>query len=233
MDVSTETDKSIIVAIDGFSGCGKSTLAKDLAVALAYIHIDSGSLYRAITLYFIRQSVDISQKDSVAKALSFIDLHLTLIDGISAPILNGVNVSNEIKSPAVAQLVSEVAAIEEVRNFLIDKQRNFGKNKAVIMDGRDIGTVIFPEAELKLFITADMKVRVKRRLQELQDKGIDISSVEVGNNLEKRDRIDSTRKVSPLKKADDAIVLDTSGLSREQQLEKAIQYVEDVVNGKT
>lgn len=232
MDVSSASDKPIIIAIDGFSGCGKSTLAKDLAIALGYIHIDSGSLYRAITLYFIRQKVDISIKEDIIKALASIDLHLTLKKGISSPILDGVNVCDEIKSPQVAQLVSEVAALAEVREFLIEKQRHFGKSKAVIMDGRDIGTVIFPEAELKLFITADMDVRVDRRLKELQDKDIEISKEAVGKNLAKRDRIDSSREFSPLRQADDAIVLNTSKLSREEQLQKALEYVMDIVNEK-
>ena len=232
MDVSSATDQPLIIAIDGFSGCGKSTLAKDLATTLGYIHIDSGSLYRAITLDFIRREIDITDTASILDALSNIDLHLTLKDGISAPILSGVNVSKEIKSPQVAQLVSEVAALPEVRSFLIEKQRYFGKNKAVIMDGRDIGTVIFPEAELKLFITADMEVRIDRRLQELRDKGIKTTSEEVGNNLEKRDRIDSSREVSPLKQAEDAIILNTSNLSREQQVQKALEYVMAVISGK-
>ncbi len=233
MDLSSASDKPIIIAIDGFSGCGKSTLAKDLAIALGYIHIDSGSLYRSVTVDFIKRGIDVTHKESVEIALSNIDLHLALINCASNPILNGVNISEEIKSPEVAQLVSEVAALPEVRAFLIEKQRHFGKSKAVIMDGRDIGTAIFPEAELKLFIIADMEIRVNRRLKELRDKGIDVTREEVADNLEKRDRIDSSREFSPLRQANDAIVLDTSTLSREQQLQKALEIVMGVVNGKT
>lgn len=232
MNPLTAADNPIIIAIDGFSGCGKSTLAKDLAKSLSYIHIDSGSLYRAITLDFVRRKINVSNPTEVDKALASMDLHLTLVDCLSVPVLHGVIVSKEIKTPAVAEHVSEVAALPQVREFLIEKQRFFGKNKAVIMDGRDIGTVIFPDAELKIFVTADLDIRAERRVLELNERGIDISIEEVKSNLEKRDDIDSSRQTSPLKKADDAIELDTSNLTREEQLDRALNFVEQVVSGK-
>ncbi len=232
MNPVSATENPIIIAIDGFSGCGKSTLAKDLAISLSYIHIDSGSLYRAITLEFVRENIDISDASEIEKALSSIDLHLKLVDGLSVPVLHGLNVSEELKTPKVVEQVSEVAALPQVREFLIEKQRFFGKNKAVIMDGRDIGTVIFPNAELKIFVSADLDVRAKRRVLELNERGIDISIHDVKSNLEKRDTIDSSRKTSPLKKAHDAIELDTSYLSREEQLATALKYVDQIVSGK-
>jgi len=225
-------DHQIIIAIDGFSGCGKSTLAIDLAKALSYIHIDSGSLYRAISLHFIRNHIDISDTQVVEDALKTVNVKISLVNGKSVPYLDEQNVDSDIRSPKVAEIVSEVAALPQVRHFLIEKQRSFGENKGVIMDGRDIGTVIFPNADLKLFITADIQIRAKRRLLELQERGIESNLQEVVNNLKKRDHIDSTREISPLKKAETAITIDTSFLNREEQLEKAIQLVKKVLNEK-
>jgi len=219
----------IIVAIDGYSSCGKSTLARQLAAEIGYRYIDSGAMYRAITLYFIRENVPLENHDAVVAALS--DIHLSFevnAAGESEIHLNEENVSRAIREMLVAEKVSEVAAIKEVRQAAVAQQKRMGKGKGIVMDGRDIGTVVFPDAELKIFMTADPAIRVMRRFEELYAVNPAISIDEVKTNLELRDYIDSNREESPLRRAEDAILLDNTGLSREEQLEKVMAWIEDV-----
>jgi CMP/dCMP kinase len=219
--------KKIIITIDGWSSCGKSTLARQLAKTLGYVYIDSGAMYRAITLYFLRNSIDFDKKEEIDEALKNIQLEFEYNPKTqqSEILLNGEQVEYLIRDLLVAEKVSEVAAIKEVREFAVAQQQLMGKKKGIIMDGRDIGTTVFPKAELKLFMTADIAVRVERRFKEMFAKNPNVSIEEVKNNLEMRDYIDSNREVSPLRKADDAIVLDNSQLTMEQQLKFAIGLV--------
>lgn len=219
----------IIITIDGWSSCGKSTLAKELAVALNYIYVDSGAMYRAITLYFLRNHIDWTETDAVVQALENIELEFIYnpAHANSEMHLNGENVEYVIRDLVVAEKVSEVAAIKEVREFAVAQQQRMGRQRGIIMDGRDIGTVVFPDAELKIFMTADNAVRVERRFQELFVKNPNITLEEVKNNLELRDYIDSHREVSPLRKADDAIELDNTNLTPEAQFQKALKLAED------
>ena len=222
-------DEKIIVAIDGYSSCGKSTLAKELAKALGYRHIDSGSMYRAITVYFLRNGVNIEHKLEVQDALRNISLSFIYNEATqrSEICLNGEDVAHQIHDMIVAEKVSEVAAIKEERAFAVAQQQEMGKEKGIVMDGRDIGTVVFPDAELKLFMTADMDVRAKRRLQELYVQNPNITYEEVIANIQMRDYIDSNREESPLRQAVDAIVLDNTSLDRDEQLKKALHYVKE------
>lgn len=219
----------IIVTIDGWSSCGKSTLARQLAKELNYIYIDSGAMYRAITLYFLRNHVDWTKTRAVHDALKEINLEFVYNAKArqSEMHLNGENVEYVIRDLVVAEKVSEVAAVRAVREFAVEKQQAMGRQKGIVMDGRDIGTVVFPEAELKIFMTADNEVRVERRFRELYDKNPAITLEEVKANLEMRDYIDSNREVSPLHPADDAIVLDNTSLSMRQQLDIAMQWVKE------
>jgi len=221
--------KKIIVTIDGWSSCGKSTLAKQLAKELNYIYIDSGAMYRAITLYFLRNHVDWTKPKAVHDALKEINLEFIYNAKTrqSEMHLNGENVEYVIRDLVVAEKVSEVAAVREVREFAVAKQQAMGKYKGIVMDGRDIGTVVFPEAELKIFMTADNEVRVERRFRELYDKNPAITLEEVKANLEMRDFIDSNREVSPLHAAEDAIMLDNTNLTMRQQLDIAMQWVRE------
>lgn len=223
------TGGDIIVAIDGYSSCGKSTLAKQLAALLGYNYIDSGAMYRAITLYFLRHHIDYSDHAAVARALENITLSFEFNKEHqqSEMHLNGENVALSIREMAVADKVSEVAAIHEVRVFAVAQQQQMGRRKGIVMDGRDIGTVVFPDAELKVFMTADPAVRVLRRYDELLATNRNITLEEVKHNLELRDYIDSNREESPLRQADDAIVLDNSHLTREQQLEMVLNWVKE------
>lgn len=215
--------KKIVIAIDGFSSCGKSTLAKDLAAKIGFAYIDSGAMYRAVTYYFLTNGIDINDQDQVQKALKKINIRFKRVsDGTNATYLNGENIEFEIRKMEVSSMVSEVAAIPEVRKKLVEQQREMGIDKGIIMDGRDIGTVVFPNAELKIFLTADVDVRVDRRYRELLGKKMYITKEAVKENLEKRDLIDSTRDDSPLKQADDAILINNSRLTPEQQLERSL-----------
>ena len=220
-------DKKIIITIDGWSSCGKSTLAKQLAAQLGYIYVDSGAMYRAITLYFLRNHVNWTDVKQVKKALQEITLEFAFNESSqrSEMWLNGENVEYVIRDLVVAEKVSEVAAIKEVRDFAVAQQQAMGKGKGIVMDGRDIGTVVFPKAELKIFMTADNAVRVERRFKELFEKNPNTTIEEVKTNLEMRDYIDSHREVSPLRQADDAVVLDNTNLTEEQQFKKAMQLV--------
>ncbi len=219
----------IIVAIDGFSSCGKSTIAKQLAVRLGYNYIDSGAMYRAITLYFLRNGVNYNDHDQVVAALA--DIHISFVFNEQAKAsdiyLNDEDVSLPIRDMLVADKVSQVAAIKEVRTFAVAQQQRLGNKKGIVMDGRDIGSVVFPDAELKIFMIADPAVRVMRRFKEMYATNPHITIDEVRHNLELRDYIDSTREESPLKQAEDAILLDNSSMSREEQLEKVIGWVKE------
>lgn len=214
--------KPIIIAIDGFSSCGKSTLAKDLASRLNYRYIDTGAMYRAVTLYFIENNIDITQPEVVEEALHHItiEFHHHEETNQSHTYLNGADREADIRSLKVANLVSPVSAISAVRKFLVKQQQRMGLHKALVMDGRDIGTVVFPDAELKIFVTADPGIRVQRRYDEMIAKGLPAQIEDVAANLSNRDAIDTSRADSPLKKAGDAIELDNSFLSRQEQFEK-------------
>jgi len=216
--------KNIIITIDGWSSCGKSTLAKQLAKALGYIYIDSGAMYRAITLYFLRNHINWLDTDQVNTALSDITLAFKFNEKNqqSEMFLNEENVEYVIRDLVIAEKVSDVAAIKEVRSFAVAQQQKMGENKGIVMDGRDIGTTVFPDAELKFFMTADIAVRVERRYMEMFEKNPNVSIEDVKANLEMRDYIDSNREVSPLRKAADAIELDNSNISIEEQLEIAL-----------
>jgi CMP/dCMP kinase len=218
--------KKIIIAIDGYSSCGKSTLAKQLARELNYRYIDSGAMYRAITLFFLRNHVDWTDKKEVAEALQNIDIefHSNPSTGESEIYLNE-NVEYVIRDLVVAEKVSEVAVIKEIRDFAVKQQQAMGKKKGIVMDGRDIGTTVFPDAELKIFMTADNAVRVERRFKEMYSKNPNITIDEVGHNLEMRDYIDSHREVSPLTKAKDAVIIDNTYLTEKQQLLNVIELV--------
>ncbi len=221
--------QKIIITIDGWSSCGKSTLAKQLAKTLGYIYVDSGAMYRAITLYFLRNHIDWTDKKEVKMALSNISLEFVFNENSqrSEMHLNGENVEYVIRDLVVAEKVSDVAAIREVRDFAVAQQQQMGVNKGIIMDGRDIGTVVFPQAELKIFMTADNAVRVERRFRELFEKNPNITLEEVKANLEMRDYIDSHREVSPLRQADDAVIMDNTHLTEEEQFKKAVKLVKD------
>ena len=216
--------KRITIAVDGHSSCGKSTLAKDLASALHYQYIDSGAMYRAVTLYFLRHQVDLDQAGSVDKALEQISISFAN----NNTFLNGEDVEEEIRQMKVSQHVSQVAAVSSVRRAMVLQQQQMNKEGGIVMDGRDIGTVVFPKAELKIFLTADIEERVRRRYQEILAKGKEIDKEAVRQNLEERDRIDSTRADSPLRKADDAIVINNTHLNREQQLSEALNLVRKI-----
>lgn len=224
----------IVIAIDGYSSCGKSTLAKELAKELHYVFIDTGAMYRGVTLYALRNGIihgSELDRGALIEALSSIELEFRLNHETKVPelYLNGENVAHTIRTPEVSANVSQVATIKEVRTKMVHQQRQMGKNGGVVMDGRDIGSVVFPNAELKLFITASIDVRVQRRYAELIDKGMDVSREEVQANLLERDRIDSTRKESPLIQTEDAIVIDNTNLTRTEQLQEALQLVQQKI----
>ena len=214
----------ITIAIDGYSSCGKSTLARALAKRLDYLHIDSGAMYRAVTLYFIRRHVKINSELAVMNALKEISIHLGFENQSQVTWLNGENVESQIREPEVNEMVSNVSTISAVRKEMVSQQRRMGLGKGLVMDGRDIGTVVFPKAELKLFLVAETEVRVERRLLELRAKGIDITRDEIRTNLLLRDHIDSTRLDSPLRQASDATIIDTSYLTEKEQLQIAYDH---------
>lgn len=222
--------KKIIITIDGWSSCGKSTLAKQLAKALNYVYVDSGAMYRAITLYFLRNHVDWTDHKQVEKALKQISLQFVYNEATqqSEIFLNGENVEYVIRDLVVAEKVSEVAAIKEVREFAVAQQKKMGKHRGIVMDGRDIGTVVFPDAELKIFMTADNAVRVERRFKELFEKNPAVTLDEVKTNLEMRDYIDSHREVSPLRQAEDARILDNTNLTEKEQFQKALKWAQQL-----
>jgi CMP/dCMP kinase len=219
----------IIVAIDGYSACGKSSTAKAVARALNYAYIDSGAMYRAVTLYFLENYIGHDNPREVAKALERIDIEFRLttpVDGAaprSETFLNGLNVEQEIRQMYVSDQVSEVSRIAEVRRFLVAQQQKMGKRKGLVMDGRDIGTVVFPQAEIKLFMTADLMERARRRQVELLEQGQLVNIDDIADNLRKRDQIDTTRAESPLRQAPDAIVIDTTNITFDEQLDLSVR----------
>lgn len=220
--------KKITIAIDGFSACGKSTLAKDLANKLGYIFIDSGAMYRGVALFCLRnQLIEDNQpkKDLLISKLPDIQLSFEKVNEKSFLILNGENVEDQIRTNEVAKVVSLIAAIGEVREKLVAEQQKMGVNGGIIMDGRDIGSVVFPNAELKLFVTASERVRVQRRFDELKSKGIETTFEDVQANLAERDYLDTHRDISPLTQVEDAILLDNSDLTKEEQLDFVVKLV--------
>lgn len=226
--------RKIIITIDGWSSCGKSTLAKQLAKALGYVYVDSGAMYRAITLYFLRNHIDWTDIAAVKHALKEISLEFIYNSHSqqSEIYLNGENVEYVIRDLVVAEKVSDVAAIKEVRQFAVAQQQRMGKGKGVVMDGRDIGTVVFPNAELKIFMTADNSIRVERRFKELYEKNPNVTIDEVKANLEMRDYIDSHRDVSPLRQAEDALLLDNTNLTEKEQFQKALNWANSEIEKK-
>lgn len=224
--------KKIIITIDGWSSCGKSTLAKQLAKELGYLYVDSGAMYRAITLYFLRNNIDLAKKKEINEALNNISLEFVFNSksNSSEIYLNGENVEYLIRDLIIAEKVSDVAAIKEVRAFAVEQQKKMGAKKGIIMDGRDIGTVVFPKAELKIFMTADNAIRVQRRFKELFEKNPNVTIEEVKDNIEMRDYIDSHREVSPLRKAKDAIELDNTNLSEKEQFNKAVAWSKERIS---
>jgi len=225
--------KKIIIAIDGHSSCGKSTMAKSLAQELGYIYIDSGAMYRVVTLYALRNGLInncVPDIEKIIKELKNINITFKWDEllGKNTTFLNGENVEEEIRRLEVSENVSPISTIAEVRHEMVKQQRENGKSKGIVMDGRDIGTVVFPEAELKIFMTASPEIRAKRRFDELKEKGVEVDFSSILQNVEGRDEIDSTREASPLRKADDALILDNSDLTREEQLKWTLGKVKEI-----
>ncbi|TXC76948.1 (d)CMP kinase [Luteibaculum oceani] len=236
MDEKAAVTRKINIAIDGYSACGKSTLAKDLAKVLSYTFIDSGAMYRAVTLFamrngWIKENGVIDQKALIASLNTVqIGFKPSQEKGKSDTHLNGENVEEEIRKPHIAQYVSQISAIPEVRKRLVALQQDFGKEKGVVMDGRDIGTVVFPNAELKLFVTADVEERARRRFEELKSKGVESTLEEVKKNLAHRDHLDTTRATDPLKKADDARLVDNTCMTKDEQLTLVLGWVRSLIS---
>lgn len=216
--------RKIVIAIDGYSACGKSTTAKQVAGVLGYRYIDTGAMYRAVTLYFLNHHISLTNPKEIVKALQ--DIHITFkITGrnVNETFLNGLSVEKKIRSMRVSEMVSPVSTIKEVRACMVEQQRRMAKEKGVVMDGRDIGTVVFPNAELKLFMTADMLVRAFRRQRELLERDQLVDLDEVMENLVRRDRIDTTREESPLRQAEDAILVDTTYITLDEQVDEVVR----------
>jgi cytidylate kinase len=224
----------IIIAIDGHSSCGKSTLAKALAKELGYVFIDSGAMYRAVTYAALKGKMISTSEFNIQKLIKSlakleIEFKLNRITKSPEIFLNGKNIADDIRKPEIANFVSQVAEIKEVRQKLVSEQQKMGVNGGIVMDGRDIGSVVFPDAELKFFVTADIETRTNRRFDELVSKGINISKTEVRENLIKRDEIDSSRKESPLVKTADAIVIDNSNITKSEQLDMALIHTNAII----
>ena len=218
---------SIIIAVDGHSSCGKSTLAKALAKHLHYVYGDSGAMYRAVTLYFLNNLVNYHDMQAVTEALGNIKIRFKRIEGQNTTFLNDENVEREIRTMRISEHVSPVSTIPVVRRAMVEQQQHMEKKRGIVMDGRDISTVVFPDAELKIYLTAEADVRTSRRHLELASKGIDADWAEIKHNLLERDRIDSTRFDSPLRQAPDAVVIDNTFLSEEEQFELALNYARE------
>lgn len=225
--------KKIIIAIDGYSSSGKSTMARDLARRIGYVYVDSGAMYRAVTLYAIEHGMASQEKgvDTAALVKALPDIHISFTpagsDGIQHTLLNGKDVEREIRDMQVSSLVSPVAVIPEVRHRLTALQQEYGKEKGIVMDGRDIGTTVFPDAEMKVFVNASPEERARRRVKELTGKGETVTYEEVLENIKERDHIDTTRKESPLRKAEDAVLLDNDNMTIEQQMDWLLKLYED------
>ena len=225
--------KKITIAIDGFSSTGKSTLAKQLAKHLGYVYVDTGAMYRAVTFFAMQNgyiSADFFDKQTLINSLPFIKLHFEFNAemGFAEMYLNDVNIEKEIRTLDVSNFVSLVAEVSEVRAKLVEQQQEMGKGRGIVMDGRDIGTVVFPKAELKIFMTASSETRAQRRFEELQSKGEEVTFEEVLKNVQQRDYIDTHRDDSPLVKAEDAVEIDNSYLTREEQFSAVLELVEEV-----
>jgi len=221
--------KKIVIAIDGYSSTGKSTIAQELAEVLGYIYVDTGAMYRAVTLFALENNFvgdDFLKKEEIVEALGGVKLEFRKSKGELRMCLNGKDVEEEIRGLEVSNFVSPIAAIPQVRKFLVEQQQKIGKKKGIVMDGRDIGTVVFPNAELKLFMTASAEVRAQRRYKEMKAKGQEVSYDEVLKNITERDTLDTTRKISPLVKAEDAIEIDNSDLTREEQFSKILSLAQ-------
>jgi len=231
---TNQVSKKIVIAVDGFSSCGKSSFAKLIAKRLGYLYIDSGAMYRAVTLGFIQNGM-ISQgkvkQDGLKENILKFDIGFSFNSNTQQyeTTLNGVVVEDKIRTIAVANQVSVVSAIPEVRERMVELQRKLGENKGIVMDGRDIGTVVFPSAEIKIYMTADPRIRAERRLKELKEKGHEVNFIEILANIEERDHLDQTREVSPLRKADDAVVLDNSHMTIDEQM----VWVEKLIEERT
>ncbi|MBX2969920.1 MAG: (d)CMP kinase [Cyclobacteriaceae bacterium] len=214
----------IVIAIDGYSACGKSTTAKEVAKILGYRYIDSGAMYRAVTLYFLDHHVALTNPKEIHRALQQINISFKInAKGITETFLNGLSVEEEIRQMRVSEQVSPVSAIKEVREAMVAQQRKLGKERGIVMDGRDIGTVVFPQAELKLFMTADMMVRAFRRQREWLDQDRLVDLDDVVENIKKRDLIDTTRAESPLRQAEDAVVIDTTHITIDEQVDEVVR----------
>lgn len=226
-------DKKITIAIDGPSGSGKSTTAKIVAQKLGYRYIDSGAMYRAVTWHFLSSALNWKSAEQLDQGLSEIDIDIRLGQN-DEPMtyLNGVLVERQIRSMPVSDNVSEVSSLPKVRKAMVDQQRKMGREKGVVMDGRDIGTNVFPDAELKIYLVADTEVRTKRRLKELREKGVQASLDEIRRNIEMRDKEDSSRVLNPLRKAADAIDLDSSNLSIQDQVNFVVEKAQDTIQRK-
>jgi cytidylate kinase len=216
--------RKIIIAIDGYSACGKSTTAKEVAKIIGYRYIDSGAMYRAVTIYFLDQHIALTNPKEIVNALQKIRITFQINgNGVTETFLNGLNVEKKIRKMRISENVSQVSAIKEVRTAMVQQQRKLGKDRGLVMDGRDIGTVVFPEAELKLFLTADILVRAFRRQRELLEKEDLVDLDTIIANLQKRDEIDSQRKESPLVQARDAIVIDTTHITIDEQVDEVVR----------
>ncbi len=228
--------KKIIIAIDGFSSCGKSTMAKSLARSIGYLYFDSGAMYRAVSLFCLQQglfadgSIDVEALRARMNEIK-ITFEADPVTKNSVTLLNGVNVEKEIRSLEVSRIVSKVAALDFVRADMIEQQRRMGQAKGIVMDGRDIGTTVFPEAEMKIFVTASAEVRAQRRYDEIIARGDSADYAEILENVQQRDHIDQTREVSPLRKADDALLLDNSNMTRQEQEQWLVERFKEITNG--
>ena len=228
--------KKITIAIDGYSSSGKSTMARELARRIGYVYIDSGAMYRAVTLYALEHGM--ASPDTGLNAAELVKalplIHISFkpagADGVQHTMLDGRDVEGPIRDMEVSRMVSPVAAIPEVREHLVRLQQLFGKERGIVMDGRDIGTTVFPDAELKVFVEASPEERARRRMLEMEQKGEKVDFDEVLANIRERDRIDTTRAVSPLRKADDAHVLDNDGLTREQQMDRLLELYHEAID---
>jgi len=229
LEVLIKMKKKHIIAIDGFSSCGKSTVAKALAKRLNYVFVDSGAMYRAVTWYILKNKIPLDNQQALEKALENIQIDFVPNSDKDQLLLNGEDITDAIRTMEVSEFVSEVSAIKLVREVLVQQQQELGKKRNIVMDGRDIGTTVFPNADLKIFMTANPQIRAERRYAELAAKGELISMEQVKENLAHRDHIDSTRKESPLRQADDAVVLDNSELNQEEQLAIVIALVNEKI----
>ncbi len=224
--------KKIVVALDGHSSCGKSTTAKEVAQELGYAYIDTGAMYRAVTLYFLEHYIDLTNPKKVQEALDNLEVTFqrNAKNGRNEVFLNGLNVEDEIRKMYISNKVSEVSVLAPVRHAMVAEQKKMGKRRGVVMDGRDIGTAVFPDAEVKVFMTADVETRAKRRQEELLEKNQLVPYGQIVENLQKRDHIDSTRAESPLKRADDAHLLDTSHITVDEQVEFVLNLVDSALS---